>query len=203
MPARRLLAAYDGLLTRHRLATTSISGAILSGAGDAVVQQSAAASGTAVDVDRLVAFTTFGALLTGPINWVWLSKLERAVGHIAPGGGVRAVVAKVVLQSIIMQPFIYLPSFYATNALVRKWSVSETVEHVRGAYLPTLSKVWLFWTPSVVFAFGWLPVRQQAVFFAGIGFCWNCVLSFCAGEGPQRLRALPRRLSASRQGVGE
>ena len=217
MVVRRLLAAYDSLLARHRLRTGTVSGAVLSGAGDFLVQR---ASHDEFDVDRLAAFTIFGAALTGPINYVWLSTLERLVVSMAPSGGVRALVSKTIIQSVFFQPFVcvpasrfsrhltralpmppclrlsrrragstlgrYLPTFYATNAIVRRWSAAEAVEHVRGEFVGTLTKLWLFWTPTVVFAFGALPVRRQAVFFAGIGFAWNVVLSWFAGEGPRR-----------------
>ena len=111
----RLLAAYDGLLTRHRLATTTVSGALLGGAGDVVVQHAAASS----DVDRTAAFFIFGGVLTGPINYRWLDFLAAASRSIAPQGGAASLAAKVALQSTVMQPLIYLPSFYLTNALVR------------------------------------------------------------------------------------
>ena len=54
---------------------------------------------------------------------------------------------------------------------------NEAYTHVRNSYSGTLARLWLFWTPSVLYAFGRLPVRRQAVFFAGVGFAWNVVLS--------------------------
>ena len=52
-------------------------------------------SGGAYDADRVAAFTLFGAVLTGPINYVWLDALERSVRRLAPTGGARALVYKV------------------------------------------------------------------------------------------------------------
>ena len=94
--------------------------------------------------------------------------------------------SQVALQSSIMQPLIYLPSFYLTNAIVRGWSFTEAVTHVQAEYAATLTRLWMFWTPTVVVAFGALPLRRQAVFFAGVGFCWNVILSWTAGAGPAR-----------------
>ena len=180
--ARRLLSAYDGLLTRHRLPTSTVSGAALSYAGDAVVQQ---ASPEPHDAGRSIAFTIFGGVLTGPINFIWLDALEKAVRRLAPAGGVQALAAKVMVQSVFFQPFVYLPSFYLTNTLVRGWCASDALEHVRAEYTNTLVRLWVVWTPAVIFTFGWLPVRSQAVFFSGVGFAWNVILSWTAGAGPR------------------
>ena len=84
---------------------------------------------------------------------------------------------KVTLQSAVLQPFIYLPMFYTVSAIVRRWSWEDARVRVSTEYASTLGRIWIFWTPAVLYAFGWLPQRQQAVFFAGVGFCWNCVLS--------------------------
>ena len=61
----------------------------------------------------------FGAVLTGPINYVWLGGLQRAVQFVAPAGGAAAVASKVAAQSTVMQPFIYLPTFFGVEAAVR------------------------------------------------------------------------------------
>jgi hypothetical protein len=79
-----------------------------------------------------------------------------------------------------MQPLIYLPTFYTVTAVVRKWSLDETVRKVRSEYTTTLQSLWLFWTPCVIYAFGRLPKRQQAVFFLQ----WSWLLLECH---PQRV----------------
>ena len=180
--ARRLLSAYDGLLTRHRLLTSTVSGAAMSYGGDAVVQSS---SPEPHDVGRAVAFTIFGGVLTGPINYIWLDALEKAVRRLAPAGGLHALAAKVTIQSVFFQPLVYLPCFFVTNGLVRGWCASDAYEHVRAEYGATLVRLWALWTPAVIFTFGWLPVRSQAVFFSGVGFAWTAILSWTAGAGPR------------------
>ena len=178
---RGMLAAYNSLLSRHRLATSTVSGAVLGGAGDVAVQL---AKGDEYNYDRTWAFTAFGGVITGPVNYVWLEVLETIVARVAPAGGARAVLAKVLLQSSVLQPFIYLPTFYSVNTLVRGWTLSEAMEHVQAEYAATLCRIWVFWTPAVVYTFARLPKHQIAVFFAGVGFAWNCVLSLYNGAGP-------------------
>lgn len=181
--ARSIARRYDTLLQRHRLITSTVSGAVLSFAGDQVIQRSSAEP---YDADRAAAFTIFGGVLTGPINYNWLDALERAVRRLAPAGGAPALAAKVTLQSVFFQPFVYLPTFFGTNAVVRGWSVGEVLAHSKAEFSGTLVRLWIVWTPAVVFTFGYLPVRQQAVFFSGVGFVWNCILSWYAGAGPVR-----------------
>jgi hypothetical protein len=137
----------------------------------------------------LAAFTVFGGILTGPINYVWLDVVERWSSQMAAGGGRwRLLAAKVLLQSAILQPLIYLPTFYTVTALVRGWSADEARAKVSAEYAPTLTKIWVCWTPAVLYAFGWLPKHQQSVFFAGFGFCWNVVLSLISNPQSHRDR---------------
>ena len=109
---RRGAASYAWSLQHRHLLTTTSSGALLGVAGDALTQLSA--DGT-YDSRRGAAFGAFGAVLTGPINYVWLGGLQRAVQFVAPAGGAAAVASKVAAQSTVMQPFIYLPTFSASR----------------------------------------------------------------------------------------
>ena len=189
MRLRSLGLLYDNALARNRLLTTTISGSVLALGGDATAQAGqSAASDQAVDTNRLAAFALFGGVLTGPINYVWLDTLERLAGRLAPAGGLRSLAAKVTLQSTVMQPFIYLPTFFAVTAVVRRWSPEQALLKVRADYVRTLQGLWIFWTPCVVYAFGRLPKRQQAVFFAGVGFAWNVVLSLISNPIAARLK---------------
>ena len=74
------------------------------------------------------------------------------------------------------------------TALVRGWSADEARAKVSAEYAPTLTKIWVCWTPAVLYAFGWLPKHQQSVFFAGFGFCWNVVLSLISNPQSHRDR---------------
>lgn len=192
MPARLVLVQYDRLLVSHPFRTSVVTGAILGWAGDALTQhrqmmeQEAEnkqmgdiepAQPITFDVRRSLAFMAFSAYMSGPVNYVWLVQLQRMVSRLAPTGGIRALATKMMLQATILQPLIFLPSFFTFNGIVRGWSFQHTIERARKEYWSTLRYVWAFWTPAVAFAFGVLPIRQQAVFFAFVGFMWNACLS--------------------------
>lgn len=201
---RATAAQYDGMLSRKPFRTSTITGAILGWAGDALTQRRQMLEQAAehrqsmvqhpkpaedrpidvqpampehFDVRRSLVFTVFSAYMSGPVNYVWLVQLHRAVAYVAPNGGARALVAKMALQASFLQPLIFLPSYFAFNGVVRGWSRQETLERARREYWPTLQYVWVFWTPAVAFAFGVLPMRQQPAFFALVGFAWNACLS--------------------------
>ena len=101
---RRLLSGYNELLRRHRLPTSTVSGAILAYAGDGITQMATCVrTGDDYDARRGVAFTLFGGFFTGPINYTWLGWLDKRVTKAAPAGGLRAVALKVCAQSFVLQ----------------------------------------------------------------------------------------------------
>lgn len=184
----RAYVAYDGLLQRHTLKTTTVSGGALAVAGDGLTQAATCEDGPSCsyDVPRGAAFCLFGAALTGPVNYVWLQKLNTLVGRLAPQGGAAAVAAKVGLQSSFFQPLVYVPLFYAFTAAVRGWTWTHTVDKVRSEYVSTMAHIWAFWTPVCTFTFSVLPLRQQAVFMSVVSLCWNAILSFVTNRRPAR-----------------
>jgi hypothetical protein len=203
---RATAAQYDGLLSRQPFRTSTLTGAILGWAGDALTQRRQLLEQATehlqsldvqpevpqqFDIRRSLAFTVFSAYMSGPVNYVWLVQLHRAVAYVAPNGGARALACKMALQASILQPLIFLPSYFAFNGIVRGWSRQDTLDRARREYWPTLQYVWAFWTPAVAFAFGVLPMRQQPAFFALVGFAWNaCLSAFSNPRTAVRVKAL-------------
>ena len=171
------------MLRKHRMVTTTVSGAILGYCGD-LVTQSATTMQTEEGYDsrRGLTFTLFGGYITGPLNYMWLGWLDKRVQSWAPMGGLRAVALKVSMQSFIMQPLLYVPNFFLFNALARGWTFDGTVERVKSDYFRTVRTIWVVWTPLVIFAFVALPMHQQAIFFSGFGLVWNSILSFISNR---------------------
>lgn len=202
---RGLGGAYDGLLRSHKLATSTASGAAAALLGDAFTQSatSAAAGGAhaaggarAYDRRRGAAFTLFGGVVTGPVNGAWLGRLDRIVRWAAPMGGARAIATKVAIQAAVFQPVVYVPLFFGVSAAARGWDAAALRQRARDDFAAVVRSVWTFWTPVTVFTFAALPLRQQAVFFAGVGLVWNAVLSYVA-NAPIDQRALARCWSGS------
>ena len=88
--------AYDGLRQSHRLATTTVTGAILAMIGDGFTQAATSREPT-YDLYRGLAFAAFGATVTGPVNYVWLTRLAETVGRLAPA----VYLAQVVERHIV------------------------------------------------------------------------------------------------------
>ncbi len=152
--------AYDGLLQSHRLATTTVTGAILAMIGDGFTQAATSREPT-YDLYRGLAFAAFGATVTGPVNYVWLTRLAETVGRLAPAGGLAAVFWKVGIQTFFFQPCVYVPLFFDFTAVFRGWTGAAAWERVKAEYVGTLRSLWAFWTPICVFVFAVLPVRHQ------------------------------------------
>ena len=203
---KRLGLAYGHALATNRLPVSTVSGAVLALLGDAAAQQgqmlqiaasadnnaTASDSGSTTmgfDTKRMLAFTIFGAILTGPINYVWLNTSHRWTARLAPGGGLAGMLCKIGLQTVIMQPLIYLPCFYTVNAILRpaEWPF----ERIRKEYPTTYVKLAFFWLPFITYAFGVLPLHQQAVFMGGVGLTWNVILSLIAN--PLKARSAGRK----------
>ena len=89
---RAWFEAYDSLLQRHRLATTTVTGGVLAIVGDAFTQ---AATQPAYDASRGTSFALFGATVTGPVNFLWLNRLDKIVRSLAPQGGALGIGCKV------------------------------------------------------------------------------------------------------------
>jgi len=176
----KVFMRYDELLKSHRLLTSTGTGAVLALAGDAFTQ-----SATCDNYDgvRGLCFGAFGAFVTGPVNYVWLTRLDSLVLKLAPGGGVRSVLCKVLVQSAFFQPVIYVPLFFGFSAVFRSWSTDTLLLRIKTDYPSTLRSLWGFWTPICVFTFSVVPVRQQAIFFSGISLVWNALLSFITNHG--------------------
>jgi hypothetical protein len=109
--ARAAGRRYDGLLKSHKLTVTTISGAVLAAAGDACTQAATSEGGKplAYDAKRGLTFALFGALVTGPINCFWLTRLDTVVRWLAPAGGRIATSAKVATQTFFFQPIVCAP----------------------------------------------------------------------------------------------
>lgn len=180
--ARAAGRRYDGLLKSHKLTVTTISGAVLAAAGDACTQAATSEGGKplAYDAKRGLTFALFGALVTGPINCFWLTRLDTVVRWLAPAGGRIATSAKVATQTFFFQPIVCapcglsnprlrlapsppartppaltspLPSPLGGSDVPLFFGVSDLAQQPRRDYATTVKSVWGFWTPIVIFAF--------------------------------------------------
>ena len=170
---------YDSCLRTHRLLTTTLTGGVLALVGDAFTQT---ATQPSYDLTRGVSFAIFGATVTGPVNFWWLSRLDAIVTKLAPAGGALAIGTKVVVQTFFFQPMVYVPLFFTFSACFRGWSMSTAWSRVEAEYSNTVRSIWGFWTPICVFTFAVLPVRHQAVFFSAVSLGWNAILSFLSNR---------------------
>ena len=182
--------SYARALQHFPLATKCASGASLGGCGDVVAQTmrhespgpppvSATEALAALDTRRTLAFSVFGGGYTGAFNHFWLGWLSRR--YSAPG--LASVVQKQLWQHAVLNPFLFVPSFYAVTEGIRGRALTETTERVRSKYWETLYAVWSCWGPATMVMFAFVPERYQVLYTAAVSFGWNVVLSLVSNRG--------------------
>jgi hypothetical protein len=172
---RGALAMYERTLQRYPLGVKTSMGVGLAASGDVTaqfIQHKADRGPFQIDQRRLAAFSAFGAYWTGPINHFWLRYLQQSFGA--------ALAPKMILQHGLLNPLVYLPSFYAINAALTGLTAEEAATKMDSEYHGTLAKLWGFWLPTTFMIFRFVAERHQAVVMSAIALVWNTLLSMIA-----------------------
>eukprot|EP00933_Yihiella_yeosuensis_P017597 TRINITY_DN14663_c0_g1_i1.p1 TRINITY_DN14663_c0_g1~~TRINITY_DN14663_c0_g1_i1.p1 ORF type:complete len:178 (+),score=29.90 TRINITY_DN14663_c0_g1_i1:57-590(+) len=146
----RLRFAYVHSLQRFPVTTTAVASGFLGFLGDALAQaverkrqneKQAAESQLLLDRSRSFAFTVY-AMAWGAFGLrPWLTLLSKYF----PGTGVQQVITKVAIHQTLWNPFVYLPTFYATNGILRDCTPEEVLEKARREYWDALFYIWKVW----------------------------------------------------------
>ena len=184
---RRAAQAYSRALAQRPLRTKTLTGLALACAGDVSAQESEsrlrgvsalADPWNRIDARRLAAFSTFGALWTGPVNHVWLPVLHRVGGSLG---------RKLLVQHAFLNPFVYLPAFFVWNSVLRgeAHSLEDVLDYGRERFLTTYASTLAFWVPVTSVVFTRVPEPLQSVSMAAVSLVWNGILSFLANVRSQ------------------
>jgi hypothetical protein len=91
-----------------------------------------------------------------------------------------------IMQHGLLNPIVYLPSFYAINSALTGLTVEEGSRKMELEYHSTLAHLWQFWIPATFVIFRFVAERHQAVVMSGIALVWNTLLSILANaDQPQ------------------
>ena len=134
---------------------------------------------------RSLAFSTMAFGWSGPANHAFYNLLERFMPQA--GGGVRTVAAKVVASQLLVNPFLYLPTFYLWTGGVLGRSLKETGDKAQREYWSMLKATWAVLGTANVLAFSVVPVPYQATFMAVASFAYQNVLSLLANRRPHNV----------------
>jgi len=125
---------------------------------------------------RTAAFTMFGVWWTGPFSHFYL----RALDHKFPlsGGFKKAVVPKLLWQSLFINPFVYIPAYFFTICTSSGMDADGMKHYMSSNYTETLTTCSVFWLPITGVVFRFIPEHMQSVSMAGIGLFWNTILAY-------------------------
>ena len=132
---------------------------------------------------RNIAFIIYGGLYNGYFeNFLFNNCFPVVFGE---GTDLVTVASKVVVDQLILTPFLCLPAAYIVRALVFRSSVRDALSrYVSDAKKDLLWKYWLIWTPTQCLTFSVVPVHLRIAFIASVSFFWFILLSTISNRAP-------------------
>jgi hypothetical protein len=109
---------------------------------------------------RNIAFIIYGGLYNGFFeNFLFNNCFPVVFGE---GTDLVTVASKVVVDQLILTPFLCLPAAYIVRALVFRSSVRDALSrYLSDAKKDLLWKYWLIWTPTQCLTFSVVPVHLR------------------------------------------
>lgn len=132
---------------------------------------------------RNIAFIIYGGLYNGFFeNFLFNNCFPVVFGE---GTDLVTVASKVVVDQLILTPFLCLPAAYIVRALVFRSSVRDALSrYLSDAKKDLLWKYWLIWTPTQCLTFSVVPVHLRIAFIASVSFFWFILLSTISNRAP-------------------
>jgi Mpv17 / PMP22 family len=85
--------------------------------------------------------------------------------------------AKVVLNQLLVIPFVYMPLFFAFTGLVSGLDQNQSKARAESLYIPLLQRNWVFWLPVQFLQFLVIPQDYQIPFLSAASLVWTVILS--------------------------
>eukprot|EP01130_Rhizamoeba_saxonica_P017006 TRINITY_DN8030_c0_g1_i1.p1 TRINITY_DN8030_c0_g1~~TRINITY_DN8030_c0_g1_i1.p1 ORF type:complete len:162 (+),score=19.56 TRINITY_DN8030_c0_g1_i1:84-569(+) len=100
-----------------------------------------------IDKRRNMVFTLFGLFYLGGFQYMlycnWIPRMF-------PGNTRFDLFKKVVVDQFLHHPFVYFPTFYYLNELIRGGDISSAMENYRNEGKESLFACWKIWLPAQV-----------------------------------------------------
>ena len=178
---RRAFGLYRRRLESKPIQTKVATAFTLAFVGDVSAQYIECERGKNFQLDkkRLLSFSAFGIFWTGLLNHYWLGFLAR---KFSTGSQLNQLVRKSLAHHLVINPMVYVPLFYSSQAALYGMSTDEGLSTFRNGYWDTVLAIWKFWVPCTTVQFLFVPVHFHVTFTASVGFAWNIFLSLMAAE---------------------
>ena len=189
----RTLASYNALNSAYPTATKVGTSVVILSIGDVTAQRlqhaksEDAETSFAIDMRRLGAFATFGAVYTGWFQMHWFRALQSWFPSKAVASGAAAapvsffskpVMGPLLLNQFVMIPAGYYPFYFGCTGFLRGMTPKETMSAMREKYKPKLLMTnWAFWLPAQGVQFALVPPSHHILYVSAMGLAWNTILS--------------------------
>lgn len=170
------LVWYSRKLDSHPILTKSISSGIVGGSGDILSQYiEARREGRPFhwDVVRTSRFGFLSLALVGPVMHHWFGALTRWF----PGQSATVVAKRVLVDQLVCAP-LFVTTFLSGLWVLEGNDVDKLLPTLQHQVPPTIVANWALWIPAQVINFRFVASKYQVLFSNGVGFVWNCYLSF-------------------------
>ena len=160
---RRLLDGYCAALRSRPWTTQSLSSAALWRLGDVAalrLEQFDVQHPHTTDTRRAAMVTLYGGLFIGPLGHAWLLQLDRLTRRFCPGGGVRAIGAKIALDTVLFGP-VHVGSWLGLMGLLSGESRERISRQLEDKFMPTLIAESLVWPAIQWVNFSRVPLQHQ------------------------------------------
>ena len=208
-------ARRDMRLLRTTMMRDICFGTVSGGAADAVCQALEAQGAGCRQPDgrrhwfdwrRSLAFSSFTGLYLGGccsrIYALYPRVAQRLLGR-APTPREEGALST-VLDNFLHVPFVYMPTFYLSTALIRGEDFASALTTLRAHWRESVAACMVCWLPTQFLIFSVVPVGARVRCVAAGDFVWNILLSFMAhrSHAVQETEAEPRggRLRMARTG---
>ena len=131
-----------------------------------------------VDIEwrRNLGFVLYGGLYQGVVQYFIFNECFPV--WFGEGVDVATVATKVIVDQLVLTPFLCLPVAYLFKGLVfGKAPADEMRRYIADARQGLLLKYWLIWTPAQCLTFGVVPAQWRIPFIAIVSFFWLILLS--------------------------
>jgi len=123
-----------------------------------------------VDYARTARFLLIRTCFITPGIWFFMKRVDKRFFHEAWAKG---VMKKVICDAAILQPFLCC-GFFTLMSLLEG---NSPIDRLRGAYLSTVVRGWMFWMPVDVLLYGFLPIYYRIPVAQVASLLWTTYIS--------------------------
>jgi protein Mpv17 len=171
MPFLGVKKLYKHAIKTRPVVTGFIISAVLGGLGDVMAQLN---SDKLFHVNKFIGFTFYCGIYNGPVLHFWFLFLSKLFQSYSPTTG---LLYKQLLHHGVLNPIVYVPTFYLAQGRWLGLSPEETMISLRTNYVPTLQATWMVFIPVNTVQFLYIPIEHQVLFASACTFFWNIFMA--------------------------